>query len=167
MPGAVEHVLGLAVRAGAQLLRLALGLLDALVGPRAGAVGDLVGGLVCALEQFARLLAHLAERVADGGLWRGGDLELGDQPVDLFDVAVDRPSVVAAEPDREVDVAHLFEHPRALGGGDAAAAEPSLRPVGLPGLLSVGLHFALADIRMCHHTSAPFHLFRHACCECH
>ena len=43
-----------------------------------------------------------------GGLRRAGDLELGDHAVDAAHVDLDRLAVVAADGDRECDVAHLF-----------------------------------------------------------
>src|SRR2546423_344467 len=78
---------------------------SAVVGLRPRARGDLVGGLVGALEDALRLLAHLVESVPDRGLWRAADLELGDDAVHLLHVCVDGVSVVAAQHDREARIA--------------------------------------------------------------
>ena len=101
-----------------QLLGLALGLLKPVVGARARPRRDLLGGVVGVLEDVARLLADLVERVPHRRLGRRADLELGQLAVDVLDVAVDRGAVIAAQRDRELGLARLLDHPVPLGPAD-------------------------------------------------
>ena len=114
----LHPLLGLAHRD----LGLALGALQPPLGLGARARGDLLRGLVRALEDRGRLLADLVEGALDRGVARLGLLEALDQLRDLLAPRVDRGTVIAAHHDRELGGAHLV--------GVAAPARPADRPVG-------------------------------------
>src|SRR5690349_24534506 len=69
----------------------------------------------------------------DGGLRRRRDLELGEQAVDVLDVAIDRASVIAPQRDGEPGVASLLDEPLALGCADDRGGQPA------PAALAVAL----------------------------
>ena len=118
-----------------ELLALALGLLEPVVGLRARARGDLLGGLVRALEDVAGLLADLVEGMPDGRLGRGRHLELGDQAAHPLHVAVHGGAVVAAQRHRELDRARVLENPVAIGRGQhATGSEPPPLALLVPGV---------------------------------
>ena len=77
---------------------------EAILGLAARLRGDLLGGVVRALEDPGDLLADALERAAHGRLGRPRGLQLGDELAGPLDVGVDRDPVVAAQDDREVDV---------------------------------------------------------------
>ena len=108
--GRFARLLGRVPGGSQRLLRLALCLLKPVVGLRARAGRNLVGGLVSALENVAGLLADLVERVPDRGFRRRGHLQLRDYAADALDVTIDRCTLVSAQRDWEVTLTRLLEH---------------------------------------------------------
>ena len=102
--GGFAGFLGLPRGLRANLIGLPYALLQPVVGTGTGAGGDLLGGLVRALEDPAGLIGDLLERVPDRRFRRRGDLQLRDHPVHLLDVAIDGVAVISPQGDREVDV---------------------------------------------------------------
>src|SRR5918999_1175307 len=101
--GGFAGFLGLPCRLRASLIGLPDALLEPVVGMGTGAGGDLLGGLVRAREDAWGLIGALLGGVPDRRFRRRGDLQLGDHPVHLFDVAIDRVTVISPQGDREVD----------------------------------------------------------------
>jgi hypothetical protein len=83
---------------------------DALVRFLARARRDLFRRLARLLEEGLGLLANPLERVFDRRLRRPTHFELGDQAIDLIDVSIDSPALVAAGRTREGDVADRRGH---------------------------------------------------------
>jgi hypothetical protein len=96
--------------AGGDLLRLGSCVGDALVRFLARARRDLFHRLPRLLEEGLGLLANPLERVFDRRLRRPTHFELGDQAIDLIDVSIDSPALVAAGCTREGDVADRRGH---------------------------------------------------------
>ena len=92
----VDHdLLGVLVGLATDDLRLALGALDPALGLSARAGGDLVGGLVGALEDAGRLLTDLVEGSLHDGLAALATLKLAQQRDHLLHELVHRMTLVA------------------------------------------------------------------------
>jgi hypothetical protein len=78
----------------------------------AGAGGDRLRRLARSLQDAADLLGHPVERMPDCRLGRAPHLKLRDQAIDVSDVGIDRPALVAASRTREGGGADLRRHRR-------------------------------------------------------
>ena len=121
----MHHLLRVLVGLPAHDLRLALGALDPALGLGARAGADLVGGLVCALEDARGLLANLVERALNHGLAGLPALELGHELERLLDELVHRATVVAAHDHRERPIL------QAVGGAAGEAGGTDVGGVGV------------------------------------
>ncbi len=84
--------------------RLDPGLLEAILGLAARLCGDLLGGLMGALQDPRDLLAHPLQSTPDGGLRGPRRLELGHEPTGLAHVLVHGHAVIPAQGAGEVGI---------------------------------------------------------------
>ena len=108
---------GLGASALDDLAALRRGARNGLIGLGSRSVDDRIGRLARLLQNAARLLADAVEGMPDRGLWRAGDLELGDQLVHALHVAIDLVSLIAAHRAVEGDVADVGRHVTAERAG--------------------------------------------------
>ena len=119
--GVGVEVLDLLLGAGHELGSPRCGPLEPILGLAARLSGDLLGGLVGALEDPRDLLADPLERPADRRLGRPRRLQLGDELAGLLHVRVDREAVISAQRDRKMrrrDDRHRIVRQRRQRSGD-------------------------------------------------